>query len=200
VLFLHGAGERGDDLSLVLGHGLPKLAAAGLELPFYLVAPQCPAHSNWLCELTVLAALLDEVMDDLSVDPDRVTVTGLSMGAIGTWAIGSRYPDRFAAMAPIAAGWLPEATPRMRNVPVWTFHGEDDAVMPISQTEQMVAALRGVGADVRFTRYPGVGHDAWVPAYEESDLCTWLATRRRARPSSDHDADGAWDPGGKHGP
>jgi predicted peptidase len=180
VLFLHGAGERGDDPAMLVAQGLPKLAAQGTALPFYLVAPQCPLHSSWTCELTVLAALLDEILADHPVDPERVTVTGLSMGAIGTWAMAARYPDRLAGIAPICAGWLPEATPRMRDLAVWAFHGEDDTVMPIAQTEQMVAALRSHDANVRFTRYPGVGHDSWVPAYEESDVCAWLAGRRRS--------------------
>jgi predicted peptidase len=179
LLFLHGAGERGHDLRAVVAQGLPKRVEEGTALPFMVLAPQCPVYGSWQCELTALNALLDEVVGAENVDPDRVYVTGLSMGAMATWAMVARYPGRFAAAAPISAGWIPECGPRLAGTPVWTFHGDADDVVPMRQTEDMVAAVGKAGGDVRFTRYPGVGHDAWTRTYADPQLYRWLLTHRR---------------------
>ncbi|KAA0960944.1 prolyl oligopeptidase family serine peptidase [Microbacterium sp. ANT_H45B] len=181
VLFLHGAGERGSELDLAAVHGPPKLADAGHEFPFVLVTPQCPESSQWIAELSTLSGLLDEVMEAHRIDPARVAVTGLSMGGYGTWSLAVRYPDRFAAIAPICGGmWLQSAAP-LQNTPVWAFHGDADDVVPISATEQIVTELRSVGADVRFTRYPGVGHDSWTETYENPEFYDWMLSHRRPR-------------------
>lgn len=181
VLFLHGSGERGSELDLAAMHGPPKLADAGHEFPFVLVTPQCPEPSQWIAELSTLSGLLDEVVAAHRIDPARISVTGLSMGGYGTWSLAVRYPDRFAAIAPICGGmWLQSAAP-IRDVPVWTFHGDADDVVPISATEQIVTELRSVGADVRFTRYPGVGHDSWTETYENPEFYDWLVSHRRTR-------------------
>lgn len=181
VLFLHGAGERGSELDLAAVHGPPKLADAGHEFPFVLVTPQCPESSQWIAELSTLSGLLDEVMEAHRIDPARVAVTGLSMGGYGTWSLAVRYPDRFAAIAPICGGmWLQSAAP-LQNTPVWAFQGDADDVVPISATEQVVTELRSVGADVRFTRYPGVGHDSWTETYENPEFYDWMLSHRRPR-------------------
>ena len=179
LLFLHGAGERGEDLDLVSVYGPIRRAADGVELPFVVVAPQCPGYSTWSCELTSLAALVAQIAASHRIDPDRICVTGLSMGGTGTWALTARYPDRFAAAAPVCGSWLPESAPRISRLPVWTFHGEDDDNIPISHTEKIVDALRELGSPVRFTRYPGVGHNSWIPAYEDPELYTWLLAQSR---------------------
>jgi predicted peptidase len=179
VLFLHGAGERGSDLESAALHGPPKLADAGQEFPFVLVTPQCSESSQWVTELSTLSGLLDEVVAGHRIDPARISVTGLSMGGYGTWSLAVRYPDRFAAIAPICGGlWLQSAAP-IRNLPVWAFHGDTDDVVPISATEQIVTELRSLGADVQFTRYPGVGHDSWTETYENPALYDWLLSHRR---------------------
>jgi predicted peptidase len=180
LLFLHGADERGGDLRRVTMHGPPKLIEAGQRFPFVVAAPQCPAYSSWPCELTTMSALLDEIASNHRIDPDRVYLTGLSMGGTGTWAMATRYPDRFAAIVPVCGGWLPEAAERIADVPVWTFHGDDDTDVPIVHTENMVEAVRGFGGDVRFTRYPGVGHDSWSPTYDNPDVYDWLLSHSRA--------------------
>ncbi len=179
VLFLHGASERGDDPSALSAHGPVKQAALGADLPFLMVAPQCPAHSTWACEVDGLHALLDEIAALYRVDEDRVYCTGLSMGGSGTWALGARFPGRFAALLPICGSWLPEAAPRIAKLPVWTFHGEDDTDIPVNHTEQVVEALQALGSDVRFTRYPGVGHDAWTRTYDDPEVYAWMLAQRR---------------------
>lgn len=180
VLFLHGAGERGADIDLVALHGPPKLADAGHEFPFVLVSPQCPESSRWDAEPTVLSRLLDEVSARYRIDSDRVSVTGLSMGGFGTWTLATRYPERFAAIAPICGGLWGQSAASIRDLPVWAFHGDADDVVPIAMTEEIVTELRSCGSDVRFTRYAGVGHDSWTATYENSELYDWLLAQRRA--------------------
>lgn len=179
VLFLHGAGERGSDLDLVTTQGLPKLAAEGREFPFVLASPQCPAASQWVPEVTTLAGLLDEVTAGFRIDPTRVYATGFSMGGFGTWSLAVRYPDRFAAIAPICGGLWSQGVDPLRTLPIWTFHGEDDDTVPISFTEDIVTALHALDANVRFTRYPSTAHDAWTRTYAEPSFYTWLLTQRR---------------------
>lgn len=179
VLFLHGSGERGSDLERAAVHGPPMRADAGHEFPFVLVTPQCPESSQWVAELSTLSMLLDEVVGSHRIDPARISVTGLSMGGYGAWSMAVRYPDRFAAIAPICGGmWLQSAAP-IRNLPVWAFHGDADDVVPISASEQIVTELRSLGAEVRFTRYPGVGHDSWTETYDNPGLYEWLLSHRR---------------------
>ncbi|CAH0148706.1 hypothetical protein SRABI76_00737 [Microbacterium oxydans] len=181
VLFLHGAGERGADLDRAALHGPPKLADAGHEFPFVLVTPQCAESSQWVAELSTLSGLLDEVVAAHRIDAARISVTGLSMGGYGTWSMAVRYPDRFAAIAPICGGlWLQSAAP-IRSLPVWAFHGDADDVVPIAATDDIVTELRSLGGDVRFTRYPGVGHDSWTETYGNPEFFDWLLSHRRTR-------------------
>ncbi|MFJ9249919.1 prolyl oligopeptidase family serine peptidase [Streptomyces sp. NPDC101776] len=179
VLFLHGASERGDDPSALTVHGPVKQAAQGADLPFVIVAPQCPAYSAWSCELDGLYALVEEVLAHHRIDEDRVYCTGLSMGGTGTWALAARFPNRFAAVLPICGSWMPEIAPRIAELPVWTFHGEEDSSILIQHTEQIVGALRELGSPVRFTRYPGVGHDSWTRTYDNPEVYEWMLEQRR---------------------
>lgn len=179
VLFLHGSGERGTDVELAAVHGPPSLADAGQEFPFVLVTPQCGESSQWVAELSTLSVLLDEVVAAHRIDASRISLTGLSMGGFGAWSLAVRYPDRFASIAPICGGlWMQSAAP-LRDVPVWAFHGDADDVVPFSATEQIVSELRGLGADARFTRYAGVGHDSWTETYENPELYDWMLSHRR---------------------
>ncbi|MCB8044531.1 prolyl oligopeptidase family serine peptidase [Microbacterium oxydans] len=157
----------------------PDWRTTGREFPFILVTPQCAAASQWVAELSTLAALIDEVSSTHRVDEERVSVTGLSMGGFGTWSLAVRYPDRFAAIAPICGGlWMQSAAP-IRAIPSWAFHGDADDVVPIAATEQIVDELQALDADVRFTRYAGVGHDSWTETYENPELYEWMLSHRR---------------------
>lgn len=177
ILFLHGSGERGSDINLVKLHGPPKVVDKGRDLPFVIVSPQCPANEWW--NPPTIIALLDEVIAKYQVDPDRVYLTGLSMGGFGTWETAVVYPDRFAAIAPICGGGNPFRVGAIRNVPTWVFHGEKDTSVPIAASAQMVAALQSVKGDVRFTRYPDAGHDAWTVTYDHRALYDWFLQHKR---------------------
>ncbi|HET9920511.1 MAG TPA: prolyl oligopeptidase family serine peptidase [Ktedonobacteraceae bacterium] len=181
VLFLHGAGERGQNLHLVAHHGPPKLVEEGHDFPFILVSPQCPAKGWWASKSTAhaLAALLDDIEHNYAVDPDRVYVTGLSMGGYGTWSLATSFPRRFAAIAPICGGGNTADVCVLRSVPVWAFHGAEDHVVPLREGQGMVDALRHCGGDVRFTVYPGVEHDSWTQTYNNPEFYNWLLAQRR---------------------
>ncbi len=178
VLFLHGAGERGHDLEQLKRHGLPRVLEGRDDFPAIVVSPQCPPEERWSVE--VLSALLDEIAGRYAMDADRVYVTGLSMGGFGTWALAIAEPERFAAIAPICGGGEPFGTARLTRLPVWAFHGDADTVVPLRRSQEMVEALRARGGDVRFTVYPGVGHDSWTRTYDNPELYDWLFAHRRS--------------------
>src|SRR5438067_11719457 len=119
MLFLHGAGERGSDVNKVKVHGPPKIVEKRKDFPFIVVSPQCPADSWW--RAFELLSLLDEIQKDYRVDPDRVYLTGLSMGGFGTWELASQAPQRFAAIAPICGGGNPALARRIKDLPIWVF-------------------------------------------------------------------------------
>jgi predicted peptidase len=177
VLFLHGAGERGDNLDLVKKHGPPKLVAEGKEFPFVLVSPQCLAGRWW--EPVELSALLDEVEEKHKIDKDRVYVTGLSMGGFGTWTLEAYAPKRFAAIVPICGGGEPIIVKLVPQVPTWVFHGAKDPAVPVARSEDMVKALKAAGATVKFTVYPDAFHDSWTQAYNDPKLYEWLLAQKR---------------------
>jgi predicted peptidase len=181
VLFLHGAGERGSDLEKVKTHGPPKLVEAGQKIPAIVASPQCPQNSWWTNHLDALVALLDDLVARLNVDPERVYLTGISMGGYGTWALAALEPERFAAAAPICGGGSGVATAvRVSDLPIWAFHGEADPVVPVDESRRLVDAIqRRGGTRVKLTTYPGVGHDSWTQTYEDPAFWEWLFAQHR---------------------
>lgn len=181
IIFLHGYGERGSDLRLVSKHGPPKMIDQGHDFPFIVVSPQCPLTTVWPEQVYELNALLDEIIAQYRVDESRVYLTGLSMGGYGTWHFASRFPQRFAAIAPICGGgswWMPmhfEQTP----IPTWIFHGDADDVVPPSESEIMFRWLMEAKCDVRLTVYPGVKHDSWTDTYNNPALYEWFLDHQR---------------------
>ncbi len=178
MLFLHGAGERGDDLERVKVHGPPKLIAEGKHFPFIVVSPQCPTDSWW--NPIELNALLDSVQQKYKVDVDRVYLTGLSMGGYGSWDLASYAPDRFAAIAPICGGgkWL--LAKKYAHVPLWAFHGAKDGVVPVANSQKMIDALKAAGGNPQFTIYPEAGHNSWTETYNNPQLYEWFLKQKRA--------------------
>ena len=126
-----------------------------------------------------LAALLDEIEHDYAVDPDRVYVTGLSMGGYGAWEVAMQFPQRFAAIAPVCGGGDTTTVCVLRNVPVWAFHGEQDRIVPLEDGKVMVDTLRNCGGNVKFTVYPHTGHDSWTQTYSNPHFYSWLLEQSR---------------------
>ena len=179
MLFLHGAGERGNDLQKVKVHGPPKIVEKQKDFPFIVVSPQCPGGDWWDEKLDVLANLLDDIVARYDVDTERIYLTGLSMGGYGTWALASKYPDRFAAIAPICGGGKRFMAYRLKDVPVWAFHGAKDSVVPLEESEEMVEAINARGGNAKLTIYPDAGHDSWTKSYDNQELYDWLLEHRR---------------------
>lgn len=177
IVFLHGSGERGNDIELVRKYGLPQVVEGQPDFPFIVVAPQCPAGIFW--SVKALNDLLDKIIAEDRVDADRVYLTGLSMGGYGTWDWAIQSPDRFAAIAPICGGGNPDKVRAIRSMPVWVFHGAKDPTVPIAESEKMVKALKKAGSNVKFTVYPEAGHDSWTETYNNPELYKWFLSHKR---------------------
>jgi predicted peptidase len=177
ILFLHGAGESGNDIQKVKAAGLPKLLEMKTDMPFVVVSPQSD-RGGWNAD--ALNRLLDEVIAKYKIDVDRVYLTGLSMGGFGTWDLATTHPERFAAIAPICGGGTPARADRLKGVPVWAFHGAKDDVVPIARTEAMINAMNKAGLDPKFTIYPEAKHDSWTETYNNPELYKWFLEHKRA--------------------
>jgi predicted peptidase len=120
------------------------------------------------------------VADEMNADPNRITITGLSMGGFGTWEMICAYPDLFAAAGPICGGGVPWRLLGLTHFPpIRTFHGDADDAVPIQFSYNMVNGVSALGGDVEFTVYPGVPHNCWTRTYEETDLIEWLANAKK---------------------
>lgn len=130
-------------------------------------------------------ALVEHVCTTMPIDPDRVYLTGFSMGGFGTWQTACFNPSRFAAIAPLSGGGDVDQAERLANMPIWAFHGADDEVVPLSSSQAMVEAVRKCGGRVEFTVYPGCGHgECCERAYRDDLLLEWLLAQRRRHPAS----------------
>ena len=179
VMFLHGSGERGDDLAKVKVHGPPKLAAKGKDFPFILISPQCPENEWWNNE--TLNALLDTIVEKYRVDESRIYCTGLSMGGFGTWSLAIQFPKRFAAIAPLCGGGDTRQVHKIAKVPVWCFHGAKDTSVPIEEDQKMVDQLKKDGGNVKFTIYPEASHDCWTETYDNPEFYEWLLAQSKPK-------------------
>lgn len=184
LLFLHGLGECGDgNLELVKMHGPPRRVESDPDFPFVVVSPQCPQPAEgqyreaWQADQ--LIQLVDHAARNLRVDPQRIYVTGLSMGGYGTWRLAARYPDRFAAAVPICGGGKLVDAERLKALPIWCFHGAKDDVVPVDRSQEMTDAIQKAGGNVKLTIYPEAEHDSWTETYHNPRLYDWLLAQRR---------------------
>ncbi len=176
LVFLHGAGERGDDLELVKLHGPPKLIEAGKKMPFIVASPQLAEGEWWSPDLVAL--LTKDIIKTLQVDEDRVYLTGLSMGGYGTWDTIAKYPELFAAISPICGRGDPSSAWKLRHIPTWIFHGARDPIVPIKHSDDMNLALKQYGK-VKYTIYPEAEHDSWTETYNNDELYEWFLSHRK---------------------
>jgi len=196
VLFLHGAGERGDDglIETEVGVGTA-IRRDRSRFPAIVVMPQCRKNVWWAGSTMpdVAMAALAEAESEFNGDRTRIYLTGLSMGGYGSWYLAGKYPGKFAAIAPICGGILMpdmarmqppddnspylEAAKKIGKTPVWIFHGGDDPVVPVTESRRMNEAMKTLGGEVRYTEYPGVGHNSWEKAYAEPELLTWMLSK-----------------------
>ncbi|HKP32432.1 MAG TPA: prolyl oligopeptidase family serine peptidase [Chitinophagaceae bacterium] len=203
VLFLHGSGERGSDNQAQLTHG-GKLFSDPANMdkyPAFVIFPQCPAGNSWARgkggpgrdgirefatdepmtkPLLMVSQLMDSLSGTKSVDKKRLYIGGLSMGGFGTFDMLARKPIVFAAAFPICGGGDSTAAERYgKNFPIWVFHGGADPVVTPANSRRMVTALKSAGANVKYSEYPGVGHDSWTNAFAEAELLPWLFSKKK---------------------
>jgi predicted peptidase len=181
LIFLHGSGEAGKDLEQVKAHGPPNLVASRPDFPFIVASPQAPSGRDF--DPDELNAMLDELLAQLPVDPDRVYLTGLSLGGIWSYGWASLNPGRFAAIAPVCGTWDADEACKLKSLPIWAFHGAKDDSVPVEGDQAMVAAINACGGNAKISVYPDVGHDVWNVAYDDPKLYAWLLQHRRQRPS-----------------
>lgn len=179
VIFLHGSGERGSDLEQLKKHGPPKLIAAGEKFPAVIASLQCPAGELW--NPHGVKAVTEHLIKTERIDASRVYLTGLSMGGFGTWETAFEYPRTYAAIAPICGGagvrWV--QAERLKHLPCWIFHGDQDGAVPVENSRKIHDALQKLGAPVKLTIYPGVGHDSWTQTYADPAFWSWLFAQKK---------------------
>jgi predicted peptidase len=199
ILFLHGAGERGNDNEKQLVHGAKLFLTAEnrKNFPAIVIAPQCPAENYWgsvsvdrttspftlsfdysrpaTTALSAAIELAKKIIAEEGVDKKRVYITGLSMGGMGTFEAVYRYPKLFAAAAPVCGGGdASRYTKQAAKIPFWIFHGDADAVVSVNESRAMVSKLKSLKASVKYTEYGGVNHNSWDNAFAEPDFVKWL--------------------------
>ncbi|MDQ1256812.1 MAG: hypothetical protein QG656_1412 [Candidatus Hydrogenedentes bacterium] len=181
VMFLHGIGERGSDGLLQTEVGIGRAIRRWPErFPCIVIMPQCPTTKTWGSDIELIDQSMQITREECNIDPDRIYLTGLSMGGFGTWMYGAKHPDFFAALLPICGGGKTAAAPILAKLPIWAFHGLDDTTVPPKMSQEMVEAVRKAGGDVRYTEYPGVGHNSWDNAYADPEVVAWMLQQKRA--------------------
>jgi predicted peptidase len=186
ILFLHGAGETkstktGAKMPVEVGIG-PAIKKREKDFPFIVIIPQAEAAKSGVvgrwgataADGKRAIAMLDEVMKDYKVDSKRQYLTGLSMGGFGTWSNAAAHADRWAAVAPICGGGNVKDAAKLKDLPIWCFHGADDNVVRASLSRDMIDAIKKAGGEPKYTEYPGVGHNSWDKAYATDELYTWF--------------------------
>lgn len=160
VIYLHGGSHKGTDLNLLKDYGLPYLVEQGNDFDFIIVSPQCPDNKYWSSE-NWFEPLYEKVLAKYRVNTDKVYLTGISMGAYGVYTAAMDYPDKFAALVPLCGGCDDSDTTRicnLKNIPIWTFHGTEDEVIPITETERIVDILGECKGNIELTPLEGEGH------------------------------------------
>ncbi len=183
LVFLHGSREVGSDLNRLRQAILPQLVESNPDFPLIVVSPQAPGQQyGWYPSLDAIRALLDQLQHELAIDPDRIYLTGLSMGGYGAWALAVRDPERFAAIVPVVGGYFygPRQLCALSHKPIWVFAARRDRNVPLRESERVVRALRACGGQPRYTVFEDADHDqGWRLAYTSTDLFDWLLQQKR---------------------
>jgi predicted peptidase len=177
ILYLHGGKGRGDDLSLLDWYPLPKMLSKNDSYPFMALIPQCPAGEMWT-DTELLKALLDDVVAKYKVDSNRIYLVGYSMGGTGAWYLAYKHPEIFAAVAPMSGNTNPWWASRLKDIPIWAFHGKKDDRIPESETEEMAEAIKKEGGNIKISIDPERGHSPPSTA-EHEELFKWLLNQKK---------------------
>ena len=182
ILFLHGAGERGDDGEIQVKQGIGnaiKFKDGEKKFPFFVILPQCKKNGFWKGpDADRAMAMLDSTMKEYKIDSKRLYLTGLSMGGSGTWGLAAAHPDKWAAIAPICFGGDPATAEKIKHIPCWCFCGDKDNPKLLDGCRNMVKALQAAGGTPRYSEFPFVGHNSWDSAYVTPELYSWLLSHK----------------------
>ena len=180
MIFLHGAGERGNNLSILKCHSIPKVFDGDVDYEAIVVSPQCKHEKTWNSDIVRLRNFISEMIEKYNVDENAVSITGISMGGFGTWQMIMDYPDLFAAASPICGGGMAWRAGTILNLPIRIYHGEIDDAVNVFYSKDIYRVLKKHNAkDAELFLYPNVGHDVWNQAYEQTDLISWLISKRK---------------------
>ncbi|MEL6252106.1 MAG: prolyl oligopeptidase family serine peptidase [Bacteroidota bacterium] len=197
IIFLHGAGERGDNNRAQLVHVMKRFVSRDMrsKYPTFIMAPQCPKEKGWANlergmnlsmkenptdEGRMIMEVLEEILENYPIDPNRVYIGGLSMGGFGTWDLLARHPEKFAAAFPICGGGDVAQAEKYVGIPIWCFHGADDGVVPAELSRMMIKAIKEKGGNPIYTEFEGTGHDSWNPAFDQNPFVyDWLFSQRK---------------------
>jgi predicted peptidase len=187
ILFLHGAGEtksakatKEGKMPVEVGIG-PAIKKREKDFAFITVIPRAEGF-GWKADganAKRALAMLDEVMKEYKIDAKRQYLTGLSMGGMGTWSIAMAHPDRFAAIVPICGNGDTKTAEKIKDLPVWAFHGDADTAVKVEGSRDMIEAIKKAGGKPKYTEYPGVGHNSWDKAYGTDELYKWLLEQKK---------------------
>ena len=184
VLFLHGAGERGNNLKDIESHGPTKLVKNGKKFPFIMIAPQCPSNLWWSDPLPVdlLSKLVNDTVAKYELNKNHVFCTGLSMGGYGTLALSIKNPKLFSAIVPVCGGVDTKNffdILNLKDLPIWLFHGDKDEVIPLENSQNIYEVLKPVNKHIKLTVYKGVDHNSWDKAYDDDELYRWMLSHKK---------------------
>lgn len=184
LVFLHGSGERGQNLALVKKYGVPNMLDSKFDFPAVVLSPQCPAETRWYDHADAVIRLIKQVLMQHPVDRQRVLLTGFSMGGQGVWYIGALYPEVFAALAPVSGRMPPredfhKLICTLKDMPIWVQHGTADEIVPHSDSEKAVDLLRACGGNPYFTSVIGATHTQTPEHAYTEELYEWLFSQRR---------------------
>ena len=182
ILFLHGAGETkgGKKMPVEVGLG-PAIKKREKSIPFLTIIPQAPVR-GWQADgqsAKMALGILGAVEKEYTVDPKRTYLTGLSMGGFGTWSLAAAHPEKWAAIVPICGRGDTSKADKIKDVPVWCFHGDADTAVKVEGSRDMIAAIKKAGGSPKYTEYPKVGHDSWTRAYDTKELWAWLLEQKK---------------------
>jgi predicted peptidase len=183
ILFLHGAGERGNDGLLQTEVGIGRAIRKHADwFPCLVLMPQCPERMWWDGARKDVEQTLEKTLREYNIDPDRVYLTGLSMGGYACWMYGAEHAEKFAALMPICGGGREKDASSLATLPIWAFHGASDDVVSPEESRKMVKAVRDAGGNIQYTEFEDTGHNSWDKAYGEEKHIKWLLQQRRQRP------------------
>ncbi len=178
VIYLHGASLRGNNINEIKAYGLPFLVEKGYSYEFFIASPQCPKNKNWITD-DWFEMFYQDLITKYRIDTNRVYLIGMSLGGYGVWQLTMKYPGRFAAVVPICGGYFDyKNICTIKDIPVWAFHGAEDKIVDVNETECLVSELEACHGRIKYTRLEGKGHDLTY-LFKDEGIYTWMLKHKK---------------------